>query len=223
MALPPFSVDTTKPTDNDFVSQFPANERANRDEIESIIAEEHDVASGHHKLAAGDDTARDAVTDWVQGAVFVNTSHTPPRLQRQTAASSPFSWTDIVEFPTGTKMVFKQASAPTGWTQDTSTNDKVLRVVSGAPGADGGSWTISGISVDDHTLTIDEIPAHTHSTLAPHQSAQSIGGGSDIPSAAGGMNAVTGSTGGGSGHSHTLTIGDTWRPAYSDVIVASKD
>ena len=36
-----------------------------------------------------------------------------------------------VGFASGTKVVFAQASAPTGWTQDTTHNDKALRVVSG--------------------------------------------------------------------------------------------
>src|SRR5687767_9072236 len=38
MALPPFNLDETTPGDNDFVSQFPANERANREETEDWIA-----------------------------------------------------------------------------------------------------------------------------------------------------------------------------------------
>ena len=33
--------------------------------------------------------------------------------------------------PSGTKMTFFQASAPTNWTQDVTNNDKALRVVSG--------------------------------------------------------------------------------------------
>ena len=64
--------------------------------------------------------------------------------------------------PAGTRMIFYQASAPTGWTKVTTVNDRVLRVVSGDGGGTGGNWQISGITVDGHTLTINEIPGHTH-------------------------------------------------------------
>ncbi|HEX2795702.1 MAG TPA: hypothetical protein VHN38_01345, partial [Immundisolibacter sp.] len=64
--------------------------------------------------------------------------------------------------PSGTKMVFAQAAAPTGWTQDASVNDRVLRVVSGAGAGVGGSWTISGLTVGGTALTINEMPLHGH-------------------------------------------------------------
>jgi hypothetical protein len=57
-------------------------------------------------------------------------------------------------------MLFVQAAAPTGWTQRTTINDRVLRMVSGTGAGTGGSWTISGISVNDHTLSTSEIRSH---------------------------------------------------------------
>jgi hypothetical protein len=78
-------------------------------------------------------------------------------------------------FAAGTTLLFYQATAPTGWTQVTTQNDKVLRVVSGAGGGTGGTTaftsvftsrtpagTNSGGSVSAHTLTINEIPSHSH-------------------------------------------------------------
>jgi len=71
--------------------------------------------------------------------------------------------------PSGTKMIFAQATAPTGWTQDTSINDKVLRVVDGQGGGTGGSWTISGLSTGSagshyHTQgKTGSAGSHTHS------------------------------------------------------------
>ena len=46
-----------------------------------------------------------------------------------------------VGFESGTKMVFYQASAPTGWTQDTATalSNTVMSVVTGTGGGTGGS------------------------------------------------------------------------------------
>jgi len=80
--------------------------------------------------------------------------------------------------PTGTKMLFQQTSAPTGWTKDTTHNNKALRVVSGTAGSGGSvnfttafaSQTISGTSgattqggtVGDTTLTENQIPSHNH-------------------------------------------------------------
>ena len=41
-------------------------------------------------------------------------------------------------FPTGTKMLFNQTSAPTGWTKDTTNNDNsAIRVVTGSVGTGG--------------------------------------------------------------------------------------
>ena len=46
--------------------------------------------------------------------------------------------TGIAAFPSGTRMLFQQTSAPTGWTKDTSdTNNRALRVVAGSAGSGG--------------------------------------------------------------------------------------
>lgn len=46
--------------------------------------------------------------------------------------------------PTGSKMVFYQATAPTGWTKDLVQHDKAMRVVTGGTGGGaGGSTTFS--------------------------------------------------------------------------------
>jgi hypothetical protein len=57
--------------------------------------------------------------------------------------------------PSGTRMPFAQASAPTGWTQDTSdnANNRMLRVINSAGGGVGGSA--------DPTLN-NTVPYHTH-------------------------------------------------------------
>ena len=40
-------------------------------------------------------------------------------------------------FTSGTKMLFQQTTAPTGWTKDTTHDDKALRVVTGTAGSGG--------------------------------------------------------------------------------------
>ena len=68
-------------------------------------------------------------------------------------------------------MLFQQSSAPTGWTKDTSRNNRALRIVSGTVG-DGGATSFadafnanrstSGGDVHGHTLTSSQIPSHYH-------------------------------------------------------------
>lgn len=50
MAAPPFALATTLPEDTDIVSQFPQNERTNRDIIQSWLLVNHDV-NGNHLIA----------------------------------------------------------------------------------------------------------------------------------------------------------------------------
>ena len=78
--------------------------------------------------------------------------------------------------PSGTVMLFKQTTAPTGWTKYTnnSWNDRALRVVSGtasnSPEANhntfndafNSSRSTSGGSVSNHTLVTNEVARHTH-------------------------------------------------------------
>ena len=95
-------------------------------------------------------------------------------------------------YPAGTRKLFWEASAPTGWTQltDAAYNNKSLRVVTGTGGGSGGTFNFttvlsaardititvnntepilppSGIPkvVGDHTLSIAELPEHSHEHL----------------------------------------------------------
>lgn len=63
-------------------------------------------------------------------------------------------------FAAGTKLLFGQASAPTGWVQDVtdSANNRMLRVVSAANGGNiGGSHS---------PILMDVVPGHTHTFAA---------------------------------------------------------
>jgi len=133
--------------------------------------------------------------------------------------------TGVDPFPGGTKMVFVQASAPTGWTQDTTNNDKGLRVVSGSGGGTGGTHAFSSPPSTSHTHTG---PSHTHSTPAhlhshtlsagahtlstaempshSHSISRGYGTGTSVIKAgnSSGGSIGTSSTGGGGSHSHSL-------------------
>ena len=69
-----------------------------------------------------------------------------------------------VDCPSGTVMLFAQASAPVGWVKNTGHNNKALRVVSGSGGGSGGASDFTttfanakstGGSVDSSGLTIN--------------------------------------------------------------------
>lgn len=96
----------------------------------------------------------------VTGASSLNgggTSVTPTSGDNSTKiATTAFVNTAVSNaFPSGTRLVFAQASAPTGWTQDTSdtANNRMMRVVNTTGGGVGGSYDPTVMNV---------VPSHTH-------------------------------------------------------------
>ena len=71
------------------------------------------------------------------------------------------------EFASGTVLLFYQASAPTGWSQVMTHNDKALRVVTGTGGGSGGStaftsaFTSRTVPLVNHNHSITD-PTHYH-------------------------------------------------------------
>jgi hypothetical protein len=140
--------------------------------------------------------------------------------------------------PSGTKMLFQQTAAPTGWTKDTTHDDKAIRIVSGTVGTGGstvfttafGTPTVTGTisgSTGAHTLTTDEIPSHTHSYTGTNGATMYVSsGGSSYRTTTSAQ--TTGATGGGGSHDHSLSASFSGGTAainvqYVDVIIAAKD
>jgi len=130
----------------------------------------------------------------------------------------------IASIPSGTKQLFVQTAAPTGWTKDTTHNNKAMRVVSGTAGS-GGSDTFTstfgpGKTTANHTLTESEMPAHVHPIDIRQNGTGSGGrvGGTSLTGVTGPVNSL--STGGSGAHSHNLSGFDL---QYVDVIIATKD
>lgn len=129
----------------------------------------------------------------------------------------------VVRMDAGTKAVFVQNAAPAGWTFDATQNDRVLRVTGTEAngGAVGGNWTISGVTVDGHILTVAELPPHSHGGIAADSGVDSeFSAGVNIFNGTGG---TTGSAGSGNAHTHGVTADGAWRPQYQDVIVCTRD
>jgi len=130
--------------------------------------------------------------------------------------------------PSGTKMLFAQTSAPTGWTKSTTHDNKALRVVSGTASS-GGTTAFTSVFTS-RTITTANMPVHTHGVTDPghthsyvgYQSGSGAGltQGTNAPQ----FSATTGSntTGisiqnAGSGTAMDFAV------QYVDVIIATKD
>ncbi len=138
----------------------------------------------------------------------------------------------VKPFPAGTRLLFQQSTAPTGWTKDTTVNDKALRVVSGAVGSGGVtgfSSIFSRTMVDSTTLVASQMPGHAHEVIDSVgtyvRRAGNAGGGIQVirttDNGTGATNStqlVTGTQGGNGSHTH----GPDLRLAYIDVIIATK-
>lgn len=126
--------------------------------------------------------------------------------------------------PQGSSMVFFSSAAPSGWVKSTAHNNKALRVVSGTGGGFGsggtsgpggspfttimttrsvsGTVTASG-TVDATTLTLQQIPSHSHNAGSPVTVSPSGTGtqGRQVNTQA----PATGNSGGGGSHSHPFS------------------
>lgn len=134
-----------------------------------------------------------------------------------------------VSFDVGTLMLFQQTSAPTGWTKQTTHNDKALRVVSGTASS-GGSVAFSTLfgrtATDNVTLGDINMPATSiavgssgGSTVKKNVAGTNNGGMqlADPGLSGAGQNFVVA----GSGVSFTSSI--DMRVNYVDLIIAARD
>ena len=142
-------------------------------------------------------------------------------------------------FPSGTRMIFQQSSAPTGWTKDTTdTHQRAMRVTSGNVSSGGNqdfTDTFRNWTTNNHTLTAAQIPSHRHWVSAANvddrngtgtwNNSQMHGLWADAgsysandPNYSYGRN--TANSGGGGAHNHGTM---NFAVRYLDVIIAQKD
>lgn len=125
------------------------------------------------------------------------------------------------EFLSGTIMLFGQTAAPIGWTKQTVINDYGLRVTSGTVGTTAGtafSTIFAQTAVGNTTISVAQIPAHTHGYFIPTFPTITPGGAFPAGGALTGST-TDGGTGGGGAHTHSVNLS----LSYTDVIIASKD
>jgi hypothetical protein len=147
----------------------------------------------------------------------------------------------IDAFASGTRLVFQQTAAPTGWTKDATHDNKALRVVSGTAGSGGSvgfttafaSQAVNG-SVGSTTLSEAQMPTHTHSGSTAlfrfNNATGASGSGFTIrnPNDGGASNFNLATTianaGSSSSHNHSFTgTAIDLAVSYVDVVVAVKD
>ena len=198
------------------------------------------VNSASSTTAASSKAVKTAYDAGVAAAATANAAKTTAT-SAQTKANSAYTLAEAASFPKGTRLLFHQAAAPTGWTKQTTVNDAALRVVSGTTGggtggsvafstlfAAGKTVTLSG-NVGATTLTTAQMPKHGH-TLNKRPGYSTV---TDVARVASGY-PTSGSpytnttdianTGGSTSHTHTLSGKATiaLNVKYTDVIICAK-
>jgi hypothetical protein len=164
-------------------------------------------------------------------------------------------WTSAAAaaFDAGTRMLFAQTTAPTGWTKDTTNyNNFALRVVTGNASTGGSvgfttafasqtptisntlSINSSGLSAGSTTLTTAQMPSHTHNI--PRVPSEGVGQFGFLAISDGNQlqQIASGSQGGGGSHNHSISGSATLSGGitssainlavqYLDVITATKN
>lgn len=212
--------DKDKPAGSQKIRLSDEEIRANNTALEDAIGRNHlfpgaeNTTAGEHTVVELQDQAGDPVTPASIVALYNNAGV----LYTRKASSGTIS---TIGIPSGTKMLFIQNSAPTGWTFSATNNDKVLinQSTEANGGTTGGSWTLSGITAVAAALSIAQMPAHTHGVSF----ASSTQGGGSSPAAGAGSVTLSTSTGSGTTHTHGMTLGSSWRPAWVGVITCTKD
>ena len=154
-----------------------------------------------------------------------------------------------ITFATGTKMIFNQTAAPTGWTKVTGIDDdQALRVTTGTVGTGGdvnfetafasqtptiSRPTATSGTVATHPISIAELPAHDHEPGGDYHVTDTSAGGYVSGSTFNLVNwPASASQGSGTAHGHGFTQPTISIPTSSaidlnvkfvDIIIATKD
>lgn len=243
------------PADNDQISEGALRIRNLKRDIRERAEIDHDwddvTDGGKHKKVTYVDPISDPPTVVNEGYTYTKNVATKAELHWKDEAGNVLQLTSAGKipgsalasdalFPTGTKMLFQQTLAPTGWTKDTTHNDKALRVVSGTAGSGGTNAFTSSLGTSFNSagtvLTQANLPSGVTGQVdnVGAQPAQVIGTGTGVLSV---INRTNGGGSGGGGipnnmgdlvfnlggtnvpHNHNLAID----LQYVDIIIATKN
>jgi len=177
-----------------------------------------------------DDTYTSGGHTWVwNGTVWLSAPGLPIEDIIDNLIADYFTANPVFQWDTGTKLIAAQTSAPTGWTKDTTHDDKALRLVNGTVSTGGSSpfttvfasRTPTG-TISSDSLSTAQLASHTHTiprNSGPTSSPSNLGPGGPTSNPA----VNSGSAGSGSTHSHTFTGGAlSFAVNYVDVIIITK-
>lgn len=124
-------------------------------------------------------------------------------------------------FSSGTRMLFFNAAAPTGWSIDAGANDRTVIIDSNNGNDTGGSWTISGHTIGDRTLNSFHMPSVANSYVIedvggpfPGPVSRDVGDGFSI--------SLFGNSSP-NAHDHAITHNGSWRPRHIKGIICQRD
>lgn len=207
-------------------------------------------AAASHTHAIADVTGLQTALDGKQASgSYAASSHTHAISDVTNLQTSLNSKLDA--FPSGTRIVFHQDTAPTGWTKDTNPAlNHALRLTGGTAGWGGSQayttifanryfegWT-SGNAINGWngytTLSWNEMPSHNHSTtFGSFNNTSQSGSGARINTSTSNLVSVTSSSAGASwghvhgwgndAHSHVTGAWFNMDVQYADVIICSKN
>ena len=230
--------DKNKPAGSQELRKSDDEIRANWSALETAISEGHEFTTGgnqtgYHVTPTWKDSGGDPTQPTGTNQVRIGNN-------AETIVGIRQSDGGVLGFGTerGAKSIFKQSTAPLGWSFVSEDNDRALINTSTESngGATGGNWIISGwsFSVDGHALSEAELPEHKHivpwgedqDTFSPpwglSSYSEKLGTGSvdtnnEYP--------YTSPVGSGNSHSHGFTSSHdgSWRPSYVKCITCSKD
>lgn len=106
-------------------------------------------------------TALETIDDRVASAVTTaDTSLATLQSGVSTLATNAASLSTTMGAPSGTVMLFRQTTPPTGWSKGTTYDDYALRLVTGSAST-GGSTAFTSVFAA-RTITTANLPSHTH-------------------------------------------------------------
>jgi len=150
-----------------------------------------------------------------------NVSRMTPLRTHQLASAL---WGDIIE--QGTKCIFKQNTVPDGWTFKAEDNDRTFLGTStlSTGGETGGTWIMSGVSVDGHQLTEAELPTislkiHLGTNTGDVKYISRWATSQDL----GWVSGYIEEFGGDQSHDHDVSADGNWRMAYVKVITCERN
>ena len=231
--------DATKPAGTTKIRLSDEQLRSNFAAIETAFGQEHEfpvteATDGLHKQITFSKQIADPTPGANTGAVYISdiTASAELMWQDENGNSCQITSGGSLSFvPAGTKMLFYQDTAPTGWTIDATVDDKLIFVSkgSGAGGETGGGAHSTGTWTQLN---------HLHAVYKENSAAGNLHGGKFYDSAGTltemtTYNTVTNrhiclelSTGGNVDddlYTSLAAPANTWRPAAYVVIIATKD